>query len=464
MGAATLALVLVLGGPGVRSQEKPRSGLRPTLVLLASGLPDAGASLDAVRRFTATALRDLKESGAFHLLDAGEPRDGDADSLGFWRKAGANLLVRFASRSLAQGRLLIESELINLETGAVVLKKSYMGETAASTRMAHRMSDFVVGKVTGTQGVADSTIVVARATGPGLQEIFGLDRDGRSPRQLTFFNSLTTRPALAADGRLAFVTYKGGPPQIWGQLRPQDRFQRLFPAEGAPGLELSGLAWSPDGTRLCFVQEDRKGQAAIHLLDLRSGRTVQLTGTGHSSSCPSWSPDGAELAFLSDQGGTPQVYRMASDGSRVRQLTSDPGAKTCVAWNAQGDRIGYAAAADGGTGLFIMSADGTGRQKLAASAEPLESLCWAPDGRWLLFGLRAADGARLRVAGLDGKVRDLGDGPGGGQFPQWAQNPVPVAALAQPAQLSASPPGMRGTDRPVPTFPGPAHGGAALSP
>jgi TolB protein len=415
-----------------QAQDKParRFPGNPTLVFLASQLPDPGTHLDAVRRFSTTALRDLKESGVFRLMDpASAPRDNDPTALSFWRNAGATLLVRVASHSVAQGKLLIESECINLETGAVVLKKSFTGEAAAATRIAHRLADFVVGRVTGTQGVADSTIVCARPAGPGIKEIFGIDRDGRNPRQLTAFGSLTTHPALAPDGKLACVTYKGGPPQIWAQTVPGGPFQRLYPRPGASGLEISDLAWSPDGNRLSFVQENRKGLSDIYVLDLRGNQVAQLTPGGHSSRSASWNPAGTELAFISDQEGTPQVYLMASDGSRVRRLTGDPAPKDCVSWNVQGDRIAYVARGDGGSELYTLAPSGAGRQKVASCAEPVESLCWAPDGRWLVLGLKTRTGSRLRVAGLDGKFQDLADSQGGGQFPQWTQNPRVLAAI-----------------------------------
>jgi TolB protein len=332
---------------------------------------------------------------------------------------------------MSQGKLLIDSECINLETGAVVLKKTFLGQAATVNRMAHRLADFMVGKVTGTPGVADSTIVFARTTTPGIKEIFGVDRDGGNLRQLTAFGSLTTHPAVSADGKMALVTYKGGPPQIWGQLQPKGPFVRLHPKEGAPGVGISGLAWAPDGNRLCFVQENRKGLSDIYVLDLRTSHAVRLTEEGHTSRGPCWNPAGTEIAFLSDQEGTPQVFLMASDGSHVRRLTGDPAPKDCVSWNAQGDRIGYIARIEGRSDLFTLTPAGTGRQQVTSAAEPVESLCWAPDGRWLLLTLKGRNGSRLRIAGLDGKIQDLSDGLGGGQFPQWTQNPVPFASFTQ---------------------------------
>jgi TolB protein len=199
-------------------------------------------------------------------------------------------------------------------------------------------------------------------------------------------------------------------------------------------MELSDLAWAPDGQRLAFVQETRKGLADIHVLDLRSGRDARLT-EGHTSQEPSWSPDGTRLACLSDREGAPQVFILAGDGSHAEQLTRDPAPKGRVAWSAsgaRGDRIGYSARVDGRSCLFTLAPDGGDRQQVWSGPEPVASLCWAPDARSLLLGLAAGAGTRLRIASLDGKLQELGANLDGGQTPQWVQNAAPVPMPARP--------------------------------
>jgi TolB protein len=419
---------------------------KPTLMFPSLSHSGAQAPSDDAKQFRLTALRDLKESGVFHLLtQAATPGGTEVPGL----IPGTQLMLRFASHSMAQGKLLIESECVNVATGAVVLKKSFLGQTAAVDRMAHRLVDFLVDRVTGTPGVADSRIVFSRATAPGIQEIFEADGDGRNPRQLTSFGSLTTHPAIAGDGRLAFVTYKGGPPQVWGQVQAKGPFLLMHPKGSPAGMAISDLAWSPDGRRLCFVQESRKGLKDIHVLDLASGQVTALTETGHASWNPCWNQDGSSIAYLSDREGAPQVFVMASDGSRVRRLTGDSAPKTSVAWNAKGDRIAYSVKSEAGADLITVAADGGNPRQAASIPGPVTSLCWAPDGRSLLVGLGNGADNRFRIATLDGKLRDL-DSELNGKFPQWVQNPNPGVA-------------RRANAAPAP-FPVPALVGAAPLP
>ena len=203
-------LAAILGMIAVSSQAQDRAADRlplralPTLSFPSVTAQGTGDQTDVLRQFRGTALQDLKNSGVFRLLNparaavpTGLPDARPSPA------AGAELMLRFVSHSLAKGKLLIQGECVNVATGAIVLKKSFMGQTEAVDRMAHRMVDFLVGKVTGVPGAADSTLVFAKTTAHGIMEIFGMDRDGRNPRQLTAFGSLTLHPAVAGDGRLA---------------------------------------------------------------------------------------------------------------------------------------------------------------------------------------------------------------------------------------------------------------------
>ena len=67
---------------------------------------------------------------------------------------------------------------------------------------------------------------------------------------------------------------------------------------------------------------------------------TNLTNGQGNSRYPSWSPDGAKLAFASDRSGFWQIYVMDADGSNVVQLTSG-GNHTQPAWSPDGKQIVY---------------------------------------------------------------------------------------------------------------------------
>ena len=62
----------------------------------------------------------------------------------------------------------------------------------------------------------------------------------------------------------------------------------------------------------------------IYVTQIATNATRQLTQGAGRNSQPAWSPDGARLVFVSDRGGTVDLYTMNADGSRQRRLLDAP--------------------------------------------------------------------------------------------------------------------------------------------
>jgi Tol biopolymer transport system component len=124
------------------------------------------------------------------------------------------------------------------------------------------------------------------------------------PRQVIGIGS----PVLSPDGtRIAFRALN----DIWimqighaPRALTKDRFYKSDPA------------FSPDGRQLVY-SSDRGGTLDLWLLDLQSSATTQLTHLQHAAVSASWSPDGKLLAFL-DQAGN--LYTIDSDGGNLRKV------------------------------------------------------------------------------------------------------------------------------------------------
>ena len=103
---------------------------------------------------------------------------------------------------------------------------------------------------------------------------------------------------------------------------------------GEMTADLRDPSWSPDGASIAFagrhgVYVATVGHAAV--------RIVTALGAGH----PSWSPDGLRLAFdalctnCTTTGGRTldrDIYTVGNDGSGLVQLTNDPADDSSPAW------------------------------------------------------------------------------------------------------------------------------------
>jgi len=111
---------------------------------------------------------------------------------------------------------------------------------------------------------------------------------------------------------------------------------------------LSDLELSPDGTRLAFVvSEAPKGeQRAQHIwmYDKKTDSVRQFTYSSKSETNPRWSPDGSQLAFLSNRGGDEQqIYLMNSSGGEAAARTKGKSSIKSFEWSKDGKYIAYIA-------------------------------------------------------------------------------------------------------------------------
>jgi len=419
--AASRAL-LALAALGLHAGDGPGAPGKPALAYLGTGLAEGGSAPEWLQAFQATLTEDLKLAGAFRFMEGAAGRQGPN---------GPELLLSTRVRPEVRRRVIVACRCLRAEDQGLLFSRAFVGTRQTLPRLAHRIADFVVGRVTGTEGIADSVIVFSRRTASGVSELFRVDPEGKQLQKLTTFGSIATHPALAPDGRLALVTFKGGPPQIWGQTRPMGPMTKLFPLGGPEGMGLSDLAWSPDGTRIAFILEHAKGTAALHILEVEAGREAVVTSAAFRASSPSWNPAGTALAFISDQTGVPQVTLVGADGRGCRQVTQDPSPKHGAAWNPAGDRIAYGAQGRAGSTLMTIGPDGRDARQVATQSGTVASLHWSPDGRWLLLGLQHGSVFQFAVTGLDGTSRNLADGLQGTPWPQWTRRSPFLPSLFQ---------------------------------
>jgi TolB protein len=399
------------------------AGRTPELVL-ACAQPEFKGPVDPGlgKAFLDTVHWDLAHSGAVRALtDAELAGPGPFSSLAM-RRAGANLQMTLKLARGWSGKLVVHVEVMDLGSEGRVFRKAFAGEDRAVPRMAHRMVDELIGALTGVPGVAGSRLLFAHERGPGRKEIYQVDPDGKNLLRITYHESLSISPSVTATGRLAYVTYVGGLPHIWGQLKRGEPNRCLYPGNPSAATMAFTPAWSPDGKRLALVQPNHEGESDIVLLNPGTMRGRQLTGNSGINTEPAWSPSGSQIAFTSDRSGTPQLYLMEKDGSNVRRLTLEGAYNASPAWSPDGSMLAYVSRMDGRFNLFLYKlAEGKAYQVTRGMASS-ESPAWSPDGRWIAFASDQDNKRQLYVVNPSGtmlrKVLDLPHC----QSPQWTRS------------------------------------------
>jgi dipeptidyl aminopeptidase/acylaminoacyl peptidase len=114
---------------------------------------------------------------------------------------------------------------------------------------------------------------------------------------------------------------------------------------------------SPDGTRIIYAlgktdRESKQAASQLWICDIDGGNARQLTRSGERNGGGRWSPDGRQIAFVSDRVGEKRrgIFVMpAGEGGEARELTRH-GMKDQdigdLAWSPDGARIAYTTAFD----------------------------------------------------------------------------------------------------------------------
>jgi Tol biopolymer transport system component len=166
------------------------------------------------------------------------------------------------------------------------------------------------------------------------------------------------------------------------------------------------LDWSPDGTSLALKDYSAGGPGGIVLLSLDTVQAVPLIALSEFLDGLAFSPDGRRLAFID---GLPNdIYVVPVAGGEPRRLTFDKSRVGGLAWTRDGREIVFSSRRAGLPRLWRVAASGGTPEPVTAGGEGAGQLSIARDADRLAYARVIHDFDIWKVE-LDGL------GPGGGR-------------------------------------------------
>jgi TolB protein len=165
----------------------------------------------------------------------------------------------------------------------------------------------------------------------GDPEIYVSDPNGFNLQRLTFSPGVDISPVWnpKTGNEIAFVSDRSGTPQTYIMSADGTNLRRLITGGG----DASSPSWSPNGLFIAFSWRlTETGLYDVYVVEIATGRIIQLTHDARRNEHPSWSPDGRHLVFESNRSGTKQVWMMLADGTNPKQLT-EQGQNWGPAWS-----------------------------------------------------------------------------------------------------------------------------------
>ncbi len=195
------------------------------------------------------------------------------------------------------------------------------------------------------------------------------------------------------------------------------RLRKTSPLKVTTLTTLSGFegspSFSPDGAQVAFDQVDESAaQSEIFVQSVGDERAVKLTSGPGQSRCPAWSPDGRSIAYTRTWEAKPGIQAaalalMSQLGGSHRDIFSLTPRNNCTAaWSPEGNFLAFgnkpAAAA---AGIFLLSIADSSVRRLTAAPEGAEDEdpSISPDGTQVAFTRRVSYNTRdIYIVARDG--------------------------------------------------------------
>jgi TolB protein len=421
---AVAALVLTLAVPAV-AQQPPASDPPPastalpdatgsggvTQVVVAGGTralfkiaiaPPVGDA-NVANTVVQTSTRDLTLSSMFQVLDpksftANLEKEGIGIDPSSWRNIGAEGVVK-GNASMRGSNVHLELRLYVVSRGAeAVLKRDYDVPPKGVRSAVHQFDNEIVKYFTGRAGSFGSRLVFSATTGRGQKGIFSIESDGQGLGRLPAASNVALAPAIGPNGIYyaggltdgSYQLFRVGNPAavlkhaglIFGvafgagkmalvisQHGHSDIWVGAPDGSGLTRITKGGLNTHPSfgpGGQLAYVS-NQGGNPQIYV----DGKRASFRGSYNMS--PVWcnDPEGAKLLFMGRDGGTWDIFSSDPGGGNMKRLTQDQGSNTYPACSPDGRQIAFFSTRGG---LFMANTLGQNQQKVASVNG--ESLRW----------------------------------------------------------------------------------------
>ena len=150
---------------------------------------------------------------------------------------------------------------------------------------------------------------------------------------------------------------------------------------------------SPDGKKIVYVRNfadimTDKRYANLWIINFDGSGHRPLTGGLSSDHTPRWSPDGSQLAYISDKDGKPQIYKRWMDSGQTMVLTNLQFPPMDISWSPSGKDLAFSSLVASAPRILAQLPPPPPGAQWAAPAKVIDRLIYRYDGEGYISGFR----------------------------------------------------------------------------
>ena len=407
------------------SRTDPAGTLTPTVERETGGIPSVTAAPTASRS-TATPVPTPYQHYVVEALDPCGPSllrySGDFhEHFLHWTADGSHFVFNYddeiATLNIEKGRV---RKIVDVDPDEYELLYGYYADVSPDgSRLVYATCEYIleepyVDPIGASQYYTDG------------YEIAMVNIDGGGRKRLTSSSRFENYPAWSPDGtRIAVITSSDphGKPNPAHYDESGAGIAVISSEDGrgrwtgtSKSAALYPPVWSPDGEHLAFiVNEGDRYHPEFGVISIRIGKEAPVR-IGATTALPTWSPDGEQLAYAALEGAEPVIYVVQPDGTGARLIWSsgqdgEASPISQVSWSPEGSEILFISDQP-----YVVGSDGERLRPLLQDpvGPKVVRAAWSPDGSRIAmyrpgFDLSTVtrDGTNLRVYAVRGAAGSL---------------------------------------------------------